>query len=478
MQNIHGPITPRRFLLVHCPPAFTIIDTMNLFYDICYFCTAPVVVPFLFFKSLRTGKYRSDWPARFGRVRDEPPPGQNMRRLLLHCVSVGELASMRLLIDRLLAGERRLFIILTTTTDTGTARAREIYDTPRYDGRVAAYRYPLDLSFAVESFLDHTRPDAIALVELETWPNFISIAAARRIPIAVINGRLTQRSANRYALIQPVIAAMLNKINWFGIQTETIAKRFVWLGAPAEKIEVIPTLKYDAADFSDIIPGQRELADATGIRAWHSLFVGGSTGAGEETALLDSYTALRGQYPALRLAIAPRQPTTVPLVEDAVKARGLFPILRSKCPDGTQRPELTSSDVLIVDTFGELKKLYNLANCVFVGRSLVKLGGSDMIEAAALAKPLCFGPHTHNFSEVVELLLAGNAAAVVNDAAELTAWVDDCQQFAPAAKAAGLRARSLIAQQCGSTEYYVKKLLGMCAASPASLPQMQRVGGV
>lgn len=447
---------------------------MSLFFDLCYFLALLLAWPFLVLKSRRTGKYRTDWAARFGRVPPplphpttsaSPTPG---KRLLIHCVSVGELLSMRQLIDLLLAADPTLTIILTTTTDTGTARARELYRTTQYADRVEPYRYPLDFSFAVRSFLNTTRPDAIALVELETWPNFVRLAARRRIPICIINGRLTARSAKRYALIKPFVSAMFRRLAWLGVQTPAIADRFIRLGAPADRLTIIPTIKYDTADLSDTIPGSGPLAGALGLDpTTQRIFVGGSTGPGEEIALLETYLKLRDQYPDLRLAIAPRKPETVPQVITAIHAAGLKSICRSNYPDApppsAPRPLLKPNEIVVLNTLGELKKLYSLAYCVFVGRSLLEppMGGSDMIEVTALAKPCCFGPHTHNFAEAVELLTTAKAATVVLDGSDLNHQVNQWLANHAMAREMGQAGRAVIAAQRGSTEKYVVKILGM-----------------
>src|SRR5205807_2461603 len=160
--------------------------------------------------------------------------------------------------------------------------------------------YPLDFSFAVRRFLETVEPDAIALVELETWPNFIAEATARGIPVCILNGRLTQRSFGRYKLVRGIISRMFGQGEWFGIQTETIAKRFVALGAPEERVSILPTLKYDTADFSESIAESGALATAMGMTAEQKWFVGGSTGPGEEVYLLEAYLKLRAAHPMLR----------------------------------------------------------------------------------------------------------------------------------------------------------------------------------
>jgi 3-deoxy-D-manno-octulosonic-acid transferase len=452
---------------------------MGLLLDAAYASAALAAAPLIALKSARTGKYRNDWPARLGHGPDLfPTRSPQSRLLLLHCVSVGELLSTRLLVKELLAADENLLLALSTTTDTGTARARELYPPAgalNHHPRIAAVRYPLDFSFAAEAFFDRVRPDAVALVELETWPNFLQIASSRRVPVVLINGRLTARSFKRYALVRPLTASMFRKVSWFGLQTHTIAERFLALGAPPDRISILPTLKYDAADINENIPGASALAKACGLTSPHlQLFVAGSTAPTEEVPLLAMYTALKQKHPHLRFAIAPRHPETLPQVLAAIHAHNLTPVQRTNHPDTppkTQDSELRTQDspshraallpneVLVLDTLGELKKLYSLAFAAFVGRSLVPAGGSDMIEVAALAKPCCFGPHTDNFEEPVELLLAHNAATRITDAPSLTATVDAWLSDPSIARRTGQSARTAILSQRGSTHTYTQKLL-------------------
>jgi 3-deoxy-D-manno-octulosonic-acid transferase len=427
-----------------------------------------VALPVLAGKSLRTGKYRADLPARFG-VGELvlPQREKNTRVLMMHCVSVGELNSVTTLIERLLATDPDLHVVVTTTTDTGTERARKIYGaTGANNGRVHTARFAFDFSFAVERLLDRIRPDAVALVELETWPNFLDIAESRRIPVAIINGRISERSFPRYRLVRPVMASMLRKVSWIGVQTEAIAGRFRLLGAREQSVEVLPTLKYDNAPVGQRIAGQEALAAAMGLLPEHLLFVAGSTGPGEQEAVLEAYGALREKFPMLRLAIAPRHPEVVPEVVASIQRRGLVAVMRSERPDGGQAMPLKTGEVFVLNTMGELRKLYALSLAAFVGRSLQKVGGggSDMIEVAALGRPSCFGPFTANFAEAVELLVQNNAATVVRDGVELRQAMEGWLADPAAALAVGLRAQDLIRRQQGSTARYVERLMALVRA--------------
>ena len=205
-----------------------IIWGMALGYDILYGAAVPVLGPVVALKSFRTGKYRSGWAGRFGMGEDVFVDREaDEKVLMLHCVSVGELLSTQTLVAKLLEADRRLLIVITTTTDTGTARAKALYGG---HGRVRAIRFPLDFSFAVESVFDRVRPDGVALVELETWPNFLAIAESRRIPVGLINGRLSEKSYPRYRAVRRLMRGMLERLAFLGVQTEAIAERFRALG--------------------------------------------------------------------------------------------------------------------------------------------------------------------------------------------------------------------------------------------------------
>jgi 3-deoxy-D-manno-octulosonic-acid transferase len=449
---------------------------MSLLWDMVYAIGGVFAVPFLLRKRWKTGKYKTGLSGRFGFGTEAAPPRDEPgRTLLLHCVSVGEVNSVGTLVKKLLAADASLRIVITTGTDTGTERAAKLYGPgagPNAGGkqRVFPMRYPFDFSFAVERLLDRARPDAIALVELETWPNFLEIAGGggRRIPVAIINGRISEKSFPRYRWIKPVMRAMLRHVTWIGAQTDTIAERFKQLGADRGRIEVIPTLKYDNAQVAEKVPGQEALAAAMGLTAAMRLIVGGSTGPGEEEKLLEMYAALRGKFEGLRLAIVPRHPEVVPQVVAAIERAGLKVVLRTERPDGTTAAAMTREEVFVLNTMGELKKMYALAFGVFVGRSFFKKGGggSDMIEVAALGKPCCFGPYTSNFAEVVELLTGAGGGGVAQRGqghVHLTKTVEKWLAVPEEAEALGRRARELIKEQqaARATDRYVEKLLEM-----------------
>lgn len=437
---------------------------MQWILDILYLFGLLLAAPFLLAKSRRTGKYRSDWSGRMGYLSPavqeilRSAPGQP--RVLIHCVSVGELLSTRKLVEELLHGNSSLLVIISTTTDTGMARALALYP-PQAATRVVAVRYPLDFSFAVRRFLSTINPALIALVELETWPNFLAIAHRRAIPVQIINGRMTGRSLRRYRIIKPLMRKMLRRVDHISVQTAEIAERFAALGAVPSRMEVVATMKYDSADFTDHITGAEAMAASLGILPEQRLLVAGSTGPGEEEILLAVYRTLSQKSSQLRLAIAPRKPEIIGDVIAAIRQAGYEPILRTQRPDGAGKAvsPIQTGQIIVLDTMGELKKLYSLAFAVFSGRSLVNLGGSDMIEAAALAKPCCFGPYTHNFSDAVALLTSSGGGVTVKSADEMEALLQAWLVHPEEAMAIGQRARASLESQRGSSRIYAQRML-------------------
>ncbi|NNM26817.1 MAG: glycosyltransferase, partial [Phycisphaerales bacterium] len=204
--------------------------------------TSPVWLP----RMLVTGKIRTDWPARFGR--GDTIVATDRPRILLHAVSVGEVNAIRALVRAL--DERGIDVVIATTTDTGTDRARAIFG-----GRHPVVRYPFDFSGAVARFLDRVRPDAVGLVELEVWPAFTRACADRRVPIAVVNGRLSRRSADRYRWIRFLVRPSFRRLAFAAVQTESDATRFEAMGVPRERIEVTGTMKWDTASIADSVEG-------------------------------------------------------------------------------------------------------------------------------------------------------------------------------------------------------------------------------
>ncbi|MHC4443761.1 MAG: 3-deoxy-D-manno-octulosonic acid transferase [Planctomycetota bacterium] len=377
---------------------------MRWLVDFCYLLAAVLLVPLVIWRAVTTGKYRRGWAQRLGYV---PVLPGGRRRVWIHAVSVGEINAVSGLIKAWLERARNTELVISTTTDTGLARAHQLFpDLP-------IIRYPLDISWLVRRALKRIAPSMVVLVELEVWYQFVTQAAQMGIPVAVVNGRLSESSVRRFGRIRPITRRMFECLTWVGSQDQTYADRFVQLGVPADRVRVTGSMKWDGAQIADSIPGADDLAGAMGIEADRPLWVCGSTGPGEEKVILDAFGLLRQRHPKLQLAVVPRKPERFDEVSDLIGRWGYDCIRRSTFPNG-QAGWGSNQSVLLGDTMGELRKFYSLADVVFVGRTLASMGGSDMMEVAGLAKPIVIGPHTENFSDTTNRLVEGKAVSMVS----------------------------------------------------------------
>lgn len=345
-------------------------------------------------KRLQTGEWRTDARTRNGKVgrlaRRAPGP-----RILAHGVSVGETNALVPLVEALGDSDAQPDVVVSASTSTGFRRARQLHL-----GRREVVRFPLDLTWMVARFLDTVRPDAVVLAELELWPAFMAACARRRIPVCVVNGRLSARSFTGYRSWRPFVRPMFSRLALVVAQTDIYRERFVHLGVPRHRAVVGSSLKWDAAHQDADPAAARALAAELGIDAGTALIVAGSTGPGEEAALIRNLPA------GCQLLLAPRNPDRW----DEVAA--LVPGMRRRSGASGQSPPTPGPPVFLLDTIGELTAAYLLADAVFVGRSLAPMGGSNPLEPVAAGKPTVIGPHHEHFADIVSTLAAGGAIEV------------------------------------------------------------------
>ncbi len=370
-----------------------------------------------------TGVWRTDGRTRNGRVgqirRRAPGP-----RILVHGVSVGEIHAVRPLVDALATSAIRPDVVVSASTETGFEQAVRVYGRRR-----EVVRFPLDFSWMVNRFLDAVRPDLVVLAELELWPTFLAGCEGRSIPVCVVNGRMSTRSFRGYRRWRLFLRGMFRRLALVAAQTETYRERFVAMGVPAERVVVTGSLKWDAARAVGDEVAAREIAGALGIDPTRPLIVAGSTGPGEEAALV------RDLPRGCQLLLAPRDPDRWDEV-----AR-LWPRMprRSACGGGEggagvwgvevgawDGPGGAGPAVFLLDTIGELVAAYSLADFVFVGRSLIPMGGSNPLEAVALGMPTVIGPHCENFAGVVaDLVDEGGIVVSGQPMRVFRAWLGD-----------------------------------------------------
>ncbi|WP_160013003.1 lipid IV(A) 3-deoxy-D-manno-octulosonic acid transferase [Pseudomonas sp. 8BK] len=328
----------------------------------------------------------------------------------LHAVSVGESIAAAPLVRELLARYPQLPITITCMTPTGSERIQAMFGGSEYAGRVQHCYLPYDLPWAAARFLDQVQPRLAVIMETELWPNHIHQCAQRGIPVALANGRLSERSARGYARFANLTAPMLAELDLLAAQTALEAERFRSLGARPECVEVTGSIKFDLTIDPALFTraaALREQWQATRRPVW----IAASTHAGEDEIVLAAHRELLRQNPGALLILVPRHPERFNAVFELCQRQGFNMRRRS-----TGEALLASDQVLLGDTMGELLFLYALADIAFVGGSLVANGGHNLLEPAALGKPVLSGPHLFNFLEIAAQLRAAGALSEVVDA--------------------------------------------------------------
>jgi len=352
----------------------------------------------------RRAGYGRNLAQRLGRLGHGLPPEP---RCWIHAVSVGEAAAAVPLVEGIRRRWPELGIVVTTITPTGARIVAE-----RLAGTAVHRYFPIDLPGPVGRALDAARPRFFIAIETELWPNFLRALARRRVPAMIANGRISDRSFRRYHWVRGLMRRVLADVAVFAMQTEEDARRIIALGAPRERVVVTGNLKSDL--LPEASPDDARWRERLGLGPDARLWIAGSTHRGEEALVLDAFAQARARCPQLALILAPRHPERTGEVEALIRERGLGAVRRSRLP-GDAAP----GAVVILDTVGELAALYALAEVVFVGGSLVPVGGHNVLEPAMRGKPVLTGPHTSNFREGVELLQRSGGGLVVKDGADL-----------------------------------------------------------
>jgi 3-deoxy-D-manno-octulosonic-acid transferase len=414
---------------------------MRYLLDACYLLLLILFSPCLLYRAIRQGKYREGFAAKFfGRVPHRSQPG---KCIWLHAVSVGEVNVLAPILQRLEEQHPHWVCVISTTTQTGYALARK-----RYAPRMVFY-CPLDFSWAVRRAMKHVRPDLLVLAELELWPNLIQAARRQGAKVAVVNGRLSERSARGYGRIRTLARSLLQRLDLIAVQNQEYAQRFLDLGAAPQSVCITGSIKFDGAQTNRQNPRTRELAALAGIDENDVVFLAGSTQDPEELLALDAYRQLAPEFPSLRLIITPRHAERFESVADLLQRAGLPWQRRSRLEsDGAD----WRARVLLVDAVGELAAWWGTAHIAYVGGSMGRRGGQNMIEPAAYGAAVSFGPRTENFRDIVALMLQRQAAVVVQDGPQLTEFVRRCLRDPADARQLGDRARQLVFEQLGAAD--------------------------
>jgi 3-deoxy-D-manno-octulosonic-acid transferase len=425
---------------------------MYLVYSLLLAAAMLVALPYFAVKGLRQSKYWRNLPERMGRLprgmaeRSAQLPGA----IWIHAVSVGEVVAATPLARRLkeIFPGRRL--VISTTTITGQQMARE-----RIGCADDFCYFPMDWAWVVRRFFRGVRPALVVILEVEIWPNFLRVARENRVPVVFASARVSERSFRRYRRMRWFIRRTLAPVAAFLAQTPEDAKRLLELGAREANVTVGGNLKFDVP-----APARNALADWLAAQAARGnrtpLIVAGSVAANEENAVLDAFAVVRERYPQALLVLAPRKTQRFEAAAQLAEVRGWGLLRRSRIALG--QPIEAETGILLLDSIGELGSLYSIADLVFVGGSLVPVGGHNILEPAALGKAPVFGPHMENFRSIAEKFLDSNAAARVTSATELGQlwldWLDD-----PARReAAGEAARDLVERNRGAVDRAVERV--------------------
>ena len=412
-----------------------------------------VALPWFLWKSRSTGKYLRTFRERMGRL----PVYLNVDgdpSIWIHAVSVGEVLAARPLVPELRARFPRYRVFLSTATMTGNAVAAK-----SIRGLDGLFFAPFDWRAPVRRALSVVNPALLVLVETELWPNLIHEARRHGSRVAVVNGRISNRSFPRYMRLRRLLRRVLDEVDLFLMQGEPHAERILAIGAPAERVQVTGNLKFDA-----VAPGRPperlvRLLDGNPGGPRRPLLVAGSTVAGEEELVLSAFHRVRERVADAALLIAPRHPERFSGVPALVEAAGFRCRLRSRLEPGSWQ----AGEVLLLDTLGELAGVYPLATVVFVGGSLVPSGGHNILEPAVAGRPVIVGPHMDNFQEIADQFRAEGALVQVASPADLGREVADLMLDEPRRKALGERARGLVARNRGAVPRTVEAISGLLA---------------
>jgi len=415
---------------------------MRLLYSLLWWLALPLVLARLWLRGRREPGYRQHWAERLG-LYGKAASSSAAPVLGVHAVSVGETRAAEPLVNALLAAYPHSRIVLTHMTPTGRDTGRTLF--ARHGARLVQAYLPYDTGLMVSGFIRHFKPSVCILMETEVWPNLIATCGRRGVPVVLANARLSQRSLGKAQRLGALSRAAAQGITLVAAQTEADAARVRLLGVP--RVEVTGSIKFD------VVPPEAALLLGAWLRArmgTRPVLLCASTRDGEEALILEAFRRDRAALPAKTLLlIVPRHPQRFDDVEKMIGWQGLNVQRRSTINPGA--PLAAHIDVMLGDSMGEMFAYYDVCDVAFVGGSLLPLGGQNLIEPAALGKPVLIGPHTFNFELVTQEAVAAGGAMRVADAPELMAQAARLLNDVEARSAMGARALAFASQHRGAT---------------------------
>lgn len=422
-------------------------------YNILFFIAGLFLLPHFYLKMKRRGGYKANFKNRFGRY--TPEQLKNIGEggaILIHAVSVGEVGvAFQFMASMREVNPNQRFVI-STTSSTGWKEAEKRLtenDTLIYNA--------LDLPIFVNRELDRIKPSAFITVETEIWPNLIRACARRSIPMFIVNGRISDKTAPTYRKLRFWFGPVLRLFKLILVQSDLDASRFISAGANPETIQVTGSFKFDVAKRNEVKEAMwKELLEKSAFNAPQMILLGASTWDGEEALLLDTYKALSQKYPNLRLILVPRHFERREVVEKEISARGLNSVRKSDLDSGAYKVKpLTDRDVILADTTGEIMGLFPFAAVTVIGRTFRSQGGQNMIEPCLVGVPTIVGPETQNFRPVMADLLASKAIIQLSKDEELIPELDRLLGDETARKELGTTASKAVLARRGVVNHCV-----------------------
>lgn len=398
-----------------------------------------ILLPYLYFKRHKRNDGIAWIKEKFGLIPEEKLTSINARPIWIHAVSVGETMASLPLIKAIKEKYPERSLVLSTITDTGNFIARE-----RAVGVAAVIYLPFDTSLSVKNVLKKIRPVIFIMIETEIWPNLIRILREEGIPSVIVSGRISNRSFKGYKKIRVFIKSVLKGISMFGMQTALDAERIKVIGAEPSRIEITGNLKFDQNLPEDLIDPE-SAGNPLGINGMR-LLVAGSTHAGEEEMLLRVFGKVSTGFKDIVLLIAPRHINRVRGIEGLIKEMGITHRRRTEIPV----QGIGDARIIILDTIGELARIYSLAEVVFVGGSLVPAGGHNILEPAIYSKPIIFGKYMENFEDLAQKFLEENAAVQISDEAHLEKELTSLLADRDKARLMGMNAKRVLEENRGA----------------------------
>lgn len=418
---------------------------MRWIYDFGFFIFALFSLPRFFRRTEQAGDPRELWRERFGKI-----SGEKLRKLgekrpvWIHAVSVGEVLAVEKFLEGLLRERPGQPVVLTTVTPTGRETAR------RWESeRVTVLYFPFDFSSAVKRFFDSLKPECLLLVETEIWPNVIEEAKKRRVPVGIINGRISPRTFRAFRRFSLIFTPLLAALDFFLVQSDRDREHLAALGVDADKVTVTGNMKLDLLDLEVPKEEEREaLRKKLGFQTEELVLIGGSTHPGEEEILLRSLRLLRAEGVRLKLILAPRHVERSKELLELAAAEGFRAVRSSE--------EERNFDVLVLDQLGKLRTLYGAAEVAVMGGSFVRHGGQNPVEPAAARRPILHGPWVFNFEELYRRLDEAGASLGVSGEEQLVFVLKRILSSESERRDLGRRAFEVLEKLRGATERNLK----------------------